>query len=256
VSRIALQVSYDGTSYAGFQIQNNATTVASMLMDALYALYDRRIDIVAAGRTDTGVHARAQFIHFDPPNARIQTQRLGAALNTYLPEDIRIIHSYDVSDAFHARFSALKRTYVYTLYRDRLVPPMARHFAVPWLQEYNLVRMQNDATRLIGTHDFFSFAKYDPEMATVRTVYRASFCNSGEFLLFTITANGFLRRMVRSIVGTLCEWEKKRLRGGNPLSIADIIAHRDRSEVGRTAPARGLCLHAIEYEEIDTKASD
>ncbi len=255
MARIALQVAYDGSAYAGFQIQVNAPTVASVLQAALQRLYRESIVLKAAGRTDAGVHARAQYIHFDSPQPNIPLEKLPLALNTFLPEDVRIVRAYAVSPCFHARINAVRRTYVYTLYQGRIVPPHIRHFVVPWRQDYVFERMQADAEKLIGTHDFRAFAQGSENEHTVRTVYQAVFTRDEEYLQFTISANGFLRKMVRSIVGTLCEWEMKRLRGLSLMPIDVVITKRDRSLVGKTAPARGLCLDAVEYEEINTRTS-
>jgi tRNA pseudouridine38-40 synthase len=234
-------VAYDGTSYAGFQVQLNARTVQAELEHALSAVCDEPVRVTGAGRTDAGVHASGQVIDFRTASA-LDGATIGRGVNALLPEDIAVSALEPAADDFHARFSATGRTYEYRIRQGPVRDPLER------LREHHVaaaldVRTMREASALlIGRRDFSSFAA---GQGGVREVRRAEWCApTAERLRFEITADAFLRGMVRAIVGTLL-WVG---RGKIDVSTFEaILGARDRAKAGPSAPANGLCLLAVEY---------
>lgn len=242
--RILLELGYDGTHFNGWQVQAAGRTVQGALEAALEHIHGHRVVLHAAGRTDSGVHARRQFASFDTDHPSIPAEKFREALNTQLPLDVRVMRSRAVSPGFHARFDAVSREYRYYLLHAEIVPPHLAHYCVRIKAGPDLAAWNRMAAALCGEHDFTTFAS--PSAAVdhhVRTVCAASFFAERGFIVFRIVANGFLWKMVRSVVGTIIGMDPPDVD-----SFREILHARDRSRAGTTAPARGLFLHDIRYE--------
>lgn len=248
--RVLARIAYDGTDYAGYQVQANALTVQEVVERALGELHGHPVRTAVAGRTDAGVHATGQYISFDTDHDGIPDQRLPAAITSYLPKDIACLEARTVPPDFHARFDAVSRHYRYHLVVAPVQLPHRRRYTWRIPEMPDVERINRDAAALVGEHDFTTFAaRREPDDRMVRRVLYATIHRRGDELEFAIGANGFLWRMVRSIVGTLIERERGRLRGTEPdATMRDLLAARDRSRAGTTAPAWGLFLHDVEYQ--------
>lgn len=242
--RIALAVEYDGVSYHGWQRQPEVDSVQARLEAALSCVADTPIDIVCAGRTDRGVHATYQVIHFETPVQRPdRAWLLGGTF--FLPSDITLLWAKTVSDDFHARFSATARSYRYVIL-NRDTRPALHRGRVTWHRaELDAASMQAAAQCLLGEHDFSSFRARDCQSHTpVRTLESLRVQRQGDYLYLDITANAFLHHMVRNIVGTLLPVGEGR---AAPESVREILAARQRAAAGVTAPADGLYLVNVRY---------
>ncbi|MCW1927943.1 tRNA pseudouridine(38-40) synthase TruA [Bhargavaea beijingensis] len=246
--RIKLIIAYDGSGFEGYQIQPKGRTVQGELEQALSVIHKgEAVRVHASGRTDAGVHASGQVVHFDTPLG-IPDGRWAMALNTRLPGAIRVLSAETVPDRFHARFSATGKTYRYIWHLSEVISPFRRYFTTPSLGVTpDVAKMEEGARHLIGTHDFTSFcsAKTDVE-DKVRTVESIRFERHGEELHMVITGSGFLYNMVRIIAGTLWMCGKGEL---DPAGIPGILAAKDRSKAGKTAQAQGLYLEKVRYGE-------
>jgi tRNA pseudouridine38-40 synthase len=247
---LKLTLAYDGTDFSGWQVQPNANTIQGMLASAIGRVTGENVLPQGSGRTDAGVHALAQVATFTT-TAPVPVQNFVKALNDVLPAAIRVLEASEVPGEFHARKSARAKTYRYRIYRGDICSPfLARyvwHFPYP-LEEAAMVQA---ARAVEGEHDFTSFAAVDPERgreneegSNVRTIFSSVFERQGEELVYTVRGNGFLHHMVRNLVGTLI------LVGKGTVCVEDIfriLAARNRSAAGATAPAGGLCLMGVEY---------
>lgn len=249
--RILLKIAYDGTNFQGYQIQAAGRTVQGVLEEGIGRLHGHPIRTVPAGRTDSGVHARGQYVSFTSDLDGLGIDDFPRAVNTRIPHDVSALQAWHVRDDFHARYDAIRRHYRYYLLIAAVRDPHRRAYAYRIPQWPNLKRLNQEAAELVGTHDFTTFAhRRDERQRMTRTVYYAHFRGRGDQVEFAIGADGFLWRMVRSIVGTLVERERHRLRGDYPAeSVSDLLASRDRSRAGTTAPAWGLFLHDVEFKD-------
>ena len=247
MANIKLTVAYDGTSYCGWQIQNDDDTIQGRLEKALEKLHGHPVKITGAGRTDSGVHARGQCANFITDMA-MPVEKFREALNSFLPSDIRIMKSEAVSDSFHARYDATERIYKYYI--------LPKDLSYPWLERYCLTvkgtldinRLNALVSPLVGFHSFASFASVmEDGYPMERTVSSAVFYQSHGYTVFKISADGFLRRMVRSIVGTVLELYEK---GENGLAMNAVLEAQDRSAAGACAPAKGLFLDQVIYGKL------
>jgi tRNA pseudouridine38-40 synthase len=236
-------VEYDGTDYLGFQLQAQCPTVQGEIEQALAAVTQEEIRIIAAGRTDTGVHAQGQVIAFSTA-WRHPVEELQRALNAVLPEDIAARELRPVAEDFHPRFDAVSREYRYTILNQPLRSPLARRFAYHFPRPLDVVAMNEAAGTLMGTHGFASFGQAPQGDNTVRTVYRAQWTSEEPFVYFDIVANAFLYRMVRSLVGTLLLVGTGEL---SPAGFEEILQSADRDRAGQAVPAHGLCLMKVNY---------
>lgn len=251
-----LQLSYDGSDFHGWQVQPGRATIQGALSGALHQLTGETVLPQGSGRTDAGVHALGQVTSFSL-TAPIPAENLLRALNRALPSSIRVLSAEPVPESFHARYSALRKTYEYRIFRGTLCPPFLARYAwdCPWKLE--LGPMQQAAEMLVGTHDFTSFAASDPDLSTrnssieptsanTRSLFLSEIHVEEEQIVYRVTGSGFLHHMVRNLVGTLVEIGRGAL---TPNDIPRILVARDRSAAGPTAPPQGLFLVSVDYEE-------
>jgi tRNA pseudouridine38-40 synthase len=244
MARIALGIEYDGSSYSGWQTQAHARSVQAEMEAALSRVADRAVDITAAGRTDAGVHALEQVVHFDTDAERpLQAWVLGSTALT--SPDVSVLWARSVPDDFHARFSALSRTYVYRILNRPMRPALDR-LRVCWRRlPLDAQRMHEAAQSLVGEHDFSSFRASECQSRTpVRRLIEIGVTREGECVEIRVRANAFLHHMVRNIAGSLMAVGC----GDRPVDwIADVLGARDRTLAGVTAPPEGLYFAAVEY---------
>lgn len=241
--RFFIKFSFFGKHYHGWQIQPKAMTVQQVLQQALSTLLREPIAVVGAGRTDSGVHAQEMYAHFDTNNPL--PPDLVAKLNSFLPIDIAIDSIYVVTPEAHARFSAISRTYQYHISTQKDV--FNYNYSMSFSLPLNVALMNEAAHILYYYTDFQCFSKTHTDVKTfLCKVYQANWQQIGHELVFTITADRFLRNMVRAIVGTLIEVGKERL---SLTDFEDIIIGKNRSKAGASVPASGLFLTRIEYPE-------
>ena len=243
--RYFIELAYKGTNYHGWQYQPGVVSVQETLNKALSLLLKTDIDIVGAGRTDTGVHAKQMFAHFDF-ETEIDSQQLVHKLNSFLPKDIAVFTILKVADEAHARFDATKRTYEYHIHtmKDVFENDGSYHFQLP----LDIAKM-NDACQILFRHsDFECFSKVNTDVRTFNcTIFEAHWKQNGNKLVFSIGADRFLRNMVRAIVGTMINI------GTGKISLEDfekIIDSKDRSQAGFSVPAHGLYLTQVNYEYL------
>jgi tRNA pseudouridine38-40 synthase len=242
--RIALGIEYDGTSYNGWQRQKNGIGVQQRLEEALTIVADEGVEVTCAGRTDTGVHASGQVVHFDTSAERSNRSWLLGA-NTNLPADINVSWVQRVSDEFHARFSATGRSYRYVILNRLQRSALQRHRAWWVHQPLDERRMHEAAQQLLGEHDFSAFRAAGCQAGSaMREVTEISVSRDGDRVFLDIAANAFLMHMVRNITGTLTAIGQ----GERPAGWAlDVLEGRDRTAGGVTAPPHGLTLVAVDY---------
>ena len=247
--RILLTVSYDGTNYAGWQLQENAVAVQQRVEEALEKLIHTPIRVTGASRTDAGVHALGQRFHFDT-FSRIPADKYAFALNTCLPPDIRILSGREVSGDFHARFDAQGKRYTYRIHNAPHASALYRNITahVPYKLDFGL--MQNALNDLLGTHDFAAFqAAGGTAKTTIRTLTDVQLIKEGDLLTLTVCGNAFLYNMVRIITGTMLDIGM----GRKPAdAFCTALETGNRLALGITAPASGLELTHVYYadEEI------
>ncbi len=244
MKRVLLVVAYDGTNYHGWQIQPNAVTIESVLNDALTALVGEEIRVIGASRTDTGVHALGNIAVFDT-NARMPADKFSYALNQRLPEDIRIQMSKEVAPDFHPRRQDGRKTYEYRILNREFPFPTQRLYAHFTYAKLDVGKMREAAAYLEGEHDFKSFCSANNATeTTVRTIYDISVEKSGDMISIFVTGSGFLYNMVRIIAGTLMEVGQGKIA---PDDMGAILAAKDRSRAGFTAPSHGLTLIGYDW---------
>jgi tRNA pseudouridine38-40 synthase len=260
---LKLTIAYDGTGFVGWQRQAGGESIQQLLEESLGRFEGSPVTVHGAGRTDAGVHALGQVasvgVTFSHP-----TDVVRRALNAQLPEAIRVLEVVDAAPDFHARFAARSKTYRYHIRAGTVGDPFARGFVWQLDESLDIAAMRTAAAALVGTHDFSVFQSVGTEVAsTVRTIVRSEFCGgvatpgspnpgngeggpgSGQTLVYEVTADGFLRHMVRAIVGTLVEigrgWRSAE-------SMAQLIDSGRRAHAGATAPAHGLFLVRVDYD--------
>lgn len=250
--RIALGVEYDGTNYHGWQRQDNICTIQEKVEHALGQVAVQPVKVVCAGRTDAGVHAIGQVIHFDTQAARSDRSWI-LGTNTYLPADIRILWARHVTDDFHARFSALARQYRYIIYNNIVASAILRDRSMWTPVTLNEKLMHEAGQCLIGKHDFSSFRGSGCQAKSAeRNVMSLAVARSGNMVTIDIKANAFLLHMVRCIVGMLVKIGK----GEKPPTWAkEVLIARDRKVSAATAPAQGLYLVGVDYEVVSIPKS-
>ena len=272
-----LTLAYDGTEFRGWQVQPGEVTVQGELRAALGRITGESPLPQGSGRTDAGVHALGQVASFALA-AAIPPENLQRALNRTLPAAIRILEARTASGRFHARHSAVAKSYEYRVYREAICPPFLARYVYACSRPMDVEALQRSARLFEGEHDFMSFAATDPELrsrgfdadaesdqrpipregfqakppmaATVRRIFSSCWeerrSEAGALLVYRVRGSGFLHHMVRNLVGTMLDVGRGRLRADE---IPGILAARSRAAAGPTAPARGLFLHSVEYEE-------
>lgn len=263
-----LTLAYDGTDFSGWQVQPGKPTIQGELQAALDRITGESPLPQGSGRTDAGVHALAQVASF-ALNASIPPQNLHRALNRTLPLSIRVLDARTAESTFHARHSAIAKTYEYRIFRGAICPPFLARFVYPCPWPLDFGKLEASAQPFLGEHDFLSFAATDPDLttrhtpaepaaggtaalpaSTVRTIFASSWeqrpTDEGDLWVYRVRGNGFLHHMVRNLVGTMLEIARGQIAVG---AILGILAARARTAAGPTAPARGLFLHSVEYPQ-------
>ena len=247
--RYVLKISYDGTEYAGWQCQKNASSVQETLEKAIEEALKKTVRVTASGRTDAGVHAAGQVCHFDLDSS-VPAEKMPDCLNRFLPPDIRVLEGWAADEAFDSNKSAKRKTYCYALYVSGREMPLKERYAVRLENAPNLEILQKKARLMQGTKDFKAFcASGSSVKTTVRTVYEVRVEESesygGRDLRVYVTGNGFLYNMVRTMVGELLDLSEGR-RTEESLALAFETGRREL--LGKTMPAKGLTLLQVEYE--------
>jgi tRNA pseudouridine38-40 synthase len=242
--KIALGVEYDGSAFHGWQFQGDVRSVQESLELALSKVADHPVTVHCAGRTDTGVHATGQVVHFETVSSRsVRSWVLGT--NSNLPDDVSITWAREMSDAFHARFSALGRHYRYQIINRRFRSALWRHRAVWVHHPLDASSMHRAAQHLVGTHDFSSYRALGCQAKhPVRTIHSLRVRREDEMVIIDVHANAFLHHMVRNIAGVLIAIGKG---AQTEYWAGEILALRDRTLGGVTAPPQGLCLSRVDY---------
>lgn len=237
-----LNIQYDGTDYAGWQVQENALTVQQKVTEALEILTKEKINLIGSGRTDTGVHALGQAANFRTER-ELDLYKFRHSLNALLPFDISVTQMSEAEENFHARFDAKKRSYLYFISRDK--SPFYYKYSYLYRGIIETGRLNSLSKLLLGEHDFASFARKNSEVNHKRCIiYDAHWKETNGFIIFYIEANRFLHGMVRTITGTLLGAVRNNL---GEEYILDILQKRERESAGEAAPAKGLFLYKVKY---------
>jgi tRNA pseudouridine38-40 synthase len=240
-------ITYDGTNYGGWQLQPNAVSIQGLIEQFLSIILRKQTQIIGSGRTDAGVHAMGQTAHFTSEKP-IDIKKTQASLNGLLPPDIRVLSLEETSEHFHARYSAISKTYHYRLHLDSTADPFKQRYAYHVPHAVDLHLLQEAATKFIGSHDFTSFAN-EPGRGSaahdaVRTLFRLDLVKEEGGARLEFQGDGFLYKMVRNIVGTLLDVCAGKISKDH---ISAILAAKDRRVAGRAAPAHGLHLIEVHY---------
>lgn len=237
-------IEYDGTAYCGFQRQLTGPSIQQELERALLVIRGKETTVIGAGRTDSGVHAYGQVVAYDLdwPHS---VEALRRALNANLPADIAVIRLSETKDDFHPRFDALKRSYKYYIYNEPIRSPLYRRTSWHISQHLDIVQMNLAAKAIVGEHDFATFGRPPQGDNSLRRVFQAEWIRDDSFLIFTVEANSFLYRMVRSLVGCM-----KAVGDGSWTSERFLTALKacDRNHAAQTAPPHALFLLSVSYE--------
>ncbi len=246
--KLRFEVAYDGTDFNGWQVQPGLPTIQGILQEVIGGIEGKPVQVIASGRTDAGVHAFAQVAAVSIEN-RIPPDNFRRAVNRLLPPAIRVSHVSEAPPDFHPRFDAIRKAYEYRIYRDEVCPPFERRFVYHHPFPLDEEAMAEVAALFLGEHDFTAFAASDDKDAwsssKVRTIFESSLKRNQQKLVYRICGSGFLKHMVRNIVGVLLEVGKKNL------SSADVVARLSpdsRIPPGPAAPPNGLFLVSVEYE--------
>lgn len=246
MTRICLTIEYDGTRYGGWQIQPNADTVQQCVEGALEKVIGTHVKIYSSGRTDAGVHSLGMRAHFDI-DTLLPLSAYREGVNRFLADDIAITSVEVVTEHFHARFGAVGKWYQYKVYRGKIRSPLQRNISWHVSMELDLELMIVAARLLVGRHDFSAFRSSScVARTTTREVYAFEVVEDGDFLIFNIKGSGFLKNMVRVLVGTLIDVGSGRM---DAQGVQNLLECGDRKRAGRTAPAHGLCLMNVWYEK-------
>lgn len=242
-------VAYDGTNYCGWQVQPNGITIEEVLNRSLSNLLGEKIEVMGASRTDSGVHSLGNVAVFDT-NTRMPADKIAFALNQRLPEDIVVQGSCEVPSDWHPRYQESTKTYEYRILNRTFRMPTRRLDTYFYHYPLDVEQMSEAASYLVGTHDFASFCAANAQVkSTVRTIYSCTAQKENDIITIRVTGNGFLYNMVRIIAGTLIEVGAGKRR---PVEINAILAAENRDAAGPTAPAQGLTMMGIEYEQETT----
>ena len=243
--KIKLLITYDGTDFCGWQVQDGKRTVQGEIENAIELVTGERVRVTGSGRTDSGVHAEGQVAHFVTEKEGIPPEKFAYAINVRLPEDVKILKSERASDDFDACRTAKRKTYRYSLYFSDVEKPLLNRYATMIYKKPNLEIMREGAKAFVGEHDFKVFnASGGGAKTTVRTIYNINIEENGERIDVSVTGNGFLYNMVRTLVGTLLEvgYGDKTKK-----DLKEMLESGDRTKCGRTLTAKGLSLIKVEY---------
>jgi len=241
--RYKIIFSYDGTNYYGYQKQPDKKTIQEEIEKVLTKINSNNtVNLVASGRTDAGVHALGQTAHFDM-NQALDKERLICSINKLIPDDIYVDCIEEVNNDFHARFSVTSKEYIYKINTGNY-NPISKNYIYQYNKNINVKKIEEGLQTIIGTHDFKSFTK-DPKEDTIRTIHEAKVQIDEKILTISLVGNGFMRYMVRNIVGTMIDYAE----GKYTLStLKDILESKDRTKAGKCAPACGLYLKTVNYD--------
>lgn len=248
MGRFFIELSYNGKKFHGWQVQNNATTIQGVLEETMGKLFQRKINVTGCGRTDTGVNAKQFFAHFDIENNFDDEglKNITYRLNKLLPKDIAILRIFPVANNAHSRFDAVSRTYKYFISREK--DPFWGEFSWYLYGDLDVDKMNKGAEILYDYDDFTSFSKLHTQVKTnICKIINAGWKEESKMLIFTITADRFLRNMVRAIVGTLVDLGRNRI---SLKELQKIIESKNRCNAGFSVPAQGLFLTRVEYPGI------
>jgi tRNA pseudouridine38-40 synthase len=241
--RYLLTVAYDGSKFNGFQKQPDKNTVQDKLEEALTKLYKKEINVTGSGRTDALVHAYSQKVHFDAP-FEIPINNIQTALNDILYPSIRIRMVEEVTNTFHARYDVVNKTYLYKI-NLREYNPLEVNYAYQYCRSLSIDKINEAAKYLVGTHDYQAFtSKKDIKEDYIRTIYKIDVTTVNNYLIIELTGTGFMRYMVRNIIGTLILVGEGKI---EPIKAKEILESKDRDNAGPTAPAEGLYLVNVNY---------
>ena len=237
-----IQVSYDGTEYHGWQRQPNKKTIQGLIENALAKIAAKKIPVIGSGRTDAGVHAESQVAHFKM-NSRLENDEFQQALNGILPRDIRIRSLKKVPPDFHARKSARSKIYRYRIFNSPDISPFVIRYVLQWTSSLDVTAMKEAAKLFVREADFTPFSS-NRLLSPIRVVTRSEIRKKGNEIIYTVEANGFLRYMVRSMVGALIEVGRDKL---DSRQVEGFFKLSKRSHLCPTAPAKGLTLIKVKY---------
>lgn len=241
---IKLTIEYDGTNYSGWQRQNNALCIQEVIEKAIFELTGEKTEVIGSSRTDAGVHAKGFVANFYT-ESKIPDNRFMKAINSKLPCDIVIIDSQAAELKFHSRYNSKGKTYSYTILNREEKSALMRNYSYHFYHKLSIEAMKDGAAYLIGKHDFISFRNSGSSVkTTVRTIKAIDIVSKEEYVIFYVTADGFLYNMVRIIVGTLLDVGTGKI---TPYEVKDILESHDRRNAGRSVPGRGLCLEKVFY---------
>ena len=247
--RIRITIAYDGTEFHGWQVQPGLPTIQSVLEDIVAELEGKAVHVAGSGRTDAGVHALAQVAAFTLENP-IPAENLQRAMNRLLPPAIRITACAEAEAGFHPRFDAIAKTYRYTVHRAPICPPFEWRYVHQYPYPLNETAMVAAADAFEGEHNFAAFAasddRYEEERSMVRTIFSSSLVREGNHLIYNVRGSGFLKHMVRNIVGSLIEVGRGNV---DEHGIRRFFAGDTGRKAGPTAPAKGLTMVSVEYAE-------
>jgi tRNA pseudouridine38-40 synthase len=244
VRNIKLIIEYDGTNYAGWQRQNDVITIQEKIERAIEALTGEKIEIIGSSRTDAGVHAKGYTGNFYT-NSKIAIEKFTGAINSKLPEDIVILHSFEVTCEFHSRYNSTGKLYSYSILNRRESVAVGRNYIYHHKRALDIEAMKVAAEYFIGTHDFSAFKNLGSSVKTsVRTITQLDIIKNEDLIKVYIAADGFLYNMVRIIVGTLVRVGEGKIK---PSEIKSIIESKERARAGKSVPPSGLCLEEVFY---------
>jgi len=241
---VKFTIEYDGTGYCGWQRQSNGTSIQEVIEKTLKRTLGETVKLTGSGRTDSGVHARAQVANFKT-SSRLTTKQLLFALNSSLPKDIAIVKAEEAPSGFNARFKARRKVYRYRILNSPTHSPLEIRYSYQYRQPLDVGLMKREAGALLGRHNFKSFQALDSRRrSSVTHIRRIAITRRQKNICIDIEADGFLYNMVRVIVGTLIEIGRGKFKKGD---MERILKAKDRAMAGPTAPARGLCLMEVRY---------
>lgn len=241
---LLLTISYDGSNYHGWQVQKNAVTVQEVFQNAVKKLFKQNIDIKGCSRTDSGVHANKYRVSFKA-DTDIPCENIIMALNSYLPDDIAVLNCTDMDIDFHARYSVVKKEYVYIINNSKIRNPFLRNYAFWYRYDINADYLNEQAQAFVGTYDYSGFCSANSGVEdTVRTVQSFEVSRKGDMVYFKVSADGFLYNMVRIMVGTLLFVNEGKIKKDE---LKNVILSKNRKLAGKTAPPQGLYLNDVIY---------